>query len=97
MDNAIFNFVWQLYIPYNNSNNTWATNVRDFITFQSELIDEIDDTDYHTYDSVVNNIFHMFVDKLDIDEDDFDGPNDLHPTEWETFDMIVIHYAKTIL
>ena len=45
-----------------------------------------------------HDAFERFVgDKCaNIDEDEFDGPDDLSPDEWETVDDILIHYYNLL-
>ena len=88
----VFHKIIELYTEYHNEDVNWSTNIRNFIEAESKNIEELDDDVFESNYHIAENIFHLFVNKLDIDEDEFDGPNDLHPSEWILFDMIVIHH-----
>ena len=46
------------------------------------------------YEEIREQAFYMFVGEkcINIDEDEFDGPNDLEPQEWEMIDDIICCY-----
>jgi hypothetical protein len=96
MNDTVFNKIWEQYKEYNDHTKLWSKNVREFIKYQNKFIDEVEEEEFVDYENVTEYVFQKFVDTLDVDEDEFDGPNDLEPHEWEIFDMIIVHYAKQL-
>jgi len=89
----LYNKIMSLYKPHHNKNNTWRSNIIAFIEKEIDKIEEIDDDVFESNFHIAETIFYMFTNALDIDEDDFDGPNDLHPSEWIMFDMLVVYHS----
>ena len=77
----------------------WDDNIREFINYHVKMnIDE----KYEEYsapqlDEIQEQGFQFFTgDKCaNVDEDEFDGPNDLSIEEWETVDEIILYYYST--
>ena len=104
--NFIFNnYIIDLYKSMENKQDEWYVNVRKFIEYH-EKNNLHDDTATHTMSAcdhmweneIKQNCFNLFVgDKCaNIDEDEFDGPNDLSPDEWEGLDDIIIYYFNNL-
>jgi len=78
----------------------WDDNIREFINYHVKMnIDE----KYEEYsapqlDEIQEQGFQFFTgDKCaNVDEDEFDGPNDLSIEEWETVDEIILYYYHKI-
>lgn len=90
----IFIPICKLYNDIKDENKEWNENVRNFIEFHEDILDSMDD--YETDEMVCEHGFHYFVGNMcaDIDEDEFDGPNDLSVEEWEKIDDIILYYYK---
>jgi len=75
---------------------TWYENIREFIAFHNNM--EVDINTNELSDQEIVEIkdegFSLFVgdDCANVDEDEFDGPNDLAVDEWELVDDIIMHY-----
>ena len=92
-----------LYKNQENNKKKWSENVRNFINQEIQFIgqdemDTIDDIDLT--DDEINDIkqrgFYLFVGEkcANINEEEFDGPNDLCIYEWEDLDNIILYYYK---
>jgi len=90
-----------LYKKMKDADKYWSENVRDFIIQEMKFIglDEFETIgDIDLSDDDKNDIkyigFHLFVGEkcADIDEDEFDGPNDLFMHEWEDLEEIILYY-----
>jgi hypothetical protein len=88
-----------------DENKEWNENVRTFIEFHDDILDSIDenqDTKFGENDEDDNIIkehgYNYFVGDMcaDIDEDEFDGPNDLEMEEWEKLDDIILYYYNKV-
>jgi len=91
----------ELYKKLENKDKYWSENVRDFIIQEMEIIglDEFDTIgDVDLTEDEKNDVkqigFYLFVGEkcADIDEDEFDGPNDLFMHEWEDLEDIILYY-----
>lgn len=94
--NTCFNeHIYKLYnsVAYKE---TWYENVREFIAIHSNIELNINTSDLSDQEilEIRDHGFSLFVsdDCADIDEDEFDGPNDLSIDEWETIDDIIMYY-----
>jgi len=92
--NKIFNKkINNLYKSLVNEDDKWNENVRKFIEYHEEF--DIDEYENNMETDIVNEIgMELFAgDKCaDIDEDEFDGPNDLAQEEWALVDDIILYY-----
>jgi hypothetical protein len=73
----------------------WDDNVREFINYHERMnIDEKYEYSNAEMDEIQEQGFQFFTgDKCaNVDEDEFDGPNDLSIEEWETVDEIILYY-----
>jgi len=73
----------------------WDDNIREFINFHERMnIDEKYEYSNAEMDEIQEQGFQFFTgDKCaNVDEDEFDGPNDLSIEEWETVDEIILYY-----
>jgi len=101
--NYIFNnYIIELYQILHNPKKKWNKNVREFIKFHDKYEDELDIDPDRFSEKEISEIqkmgFDLFVgDKCaDIDEDEFDGPKDLAPEEWENLDDIILYYYNIL-
>lgn len=108
--NFIFNnYIIDLYKSMENKQDEWYVNVRKFIKYHLEYHDAdnnlYDNTpepmsacEQMSDDEIKRNGFNLFVgDKCaNIDEDEFDGPNDLSTNEWEVLDDIILYYFNNL-
>lgn len=92
--NKIFNKkINNLYKSLVNKNDKWNENVRKFIEYHEEF--DVDEYENNMETDIVNEIgMELFSgDKCaNIDEDEFDGPNDLPQEEWALVDDIILYY-----
>ena len=95
----IFNkHINELYKTLANKDK-WDDNIREFINYHENI-----NIDIHTWlstpeiDEIQEQGFQFFTgDKCaNVDEDEFDGPNDLSVEEWETVDEIILYYYHKI-
>ena len=74
----------------------WDDNIREFINYHKNIKIDIDTSWLSTpeIDEIQEQGFQFFTgDKCaNVDEDEFDGPNDLSIEEWETVDEIILYY-----
>ena len=74
----------------------WDDNIREFINYHKNIKIDIDTSWLSTPEiaEIYKQGFQFFSgDKCaNIDEDEFDGPNDLSIEEWETVDEIILYY-----
>ena len=75
---------------------TWYENIRQFIAFHKNIqvtVNTIGLSDQEIVE-VNEHGFTLFVgdDCANVDEDEFDGLNDLSSDEWETIDDIIMYY-----
>jgi len=75
---------------------TWYENIRQFIAFHKNIqvtVNTIGLSDQEIVE-VNGHGFTLFVgdDCANVDEDEFDGLNDLSIDEWETIDDIIMYY-----
>ena len=88
-------YIIDLYKYCSSNDKPWFENVRAFIQFHDdiELVNNSEPNE-ETVTQIKHDVFERFVgdDCANIDEDEFDGPDDLSPDEWETIDDILIHY-----
>ena len=94
--NTCFNeHIYKLYnsVAYKE---TWYENAREFIAIHDNIEFNIDTSNFSDQEILEINDYGMSLfagDKCaDIDEDEFDGPNDLSIDEWETIDDIIMYY-----
>ena len=70
--------------------------MREFIAIHDNIEFNIDTSNFSDQEILEINDYGMSLfagDKCaDIDEDEFDGPNDLSIDEWETIDDIIMYY-----
>jgi len=75
---------------------TWYENIRQFIAFHSNISVSVNTIGLSDQEIVEVNEhgFTLFVgdDCANVDEDEFDGLNDLSIDEWETIDDIIMYY-----
>lgn len=93
----IFNkYINELYHSLSDKNILWSNNIRKFIEFHdaSYLNREITELNEQEIDEIKKQGFEFFVGEncANIDEDEFDGPNDLSIEEWELLDDIILCY-----
>ena len=92
-------YIIDLYKFCSSDDKSWFDNVRSFIEYHEdiELINNIE-PNKNTINQIKHDAFERFVgdECANIDEDEFDGPNDLSPDEWETIDDILIHYYNEL-
>ena len=92
---TIFNkHINELYKTLANKDK-WDDNIREFINFHERMnIDEKYEYSNAEMDEIQEQGFQFFTgDKCaNVDEDEFDGPNDLSIEEWETVDEIILYY-----
>jgi len=95
-----------LYNENVDKTELWNKNVKKFIeTENNKLEDKLEEIDNIKENMVEDELelvqqigFDIFVgdECADIDEDEFDGPNDLAMEEWEELDDIILYYYKTM-
>jgi len=93
----IFIHISKLYNEINDDTKEWNENVREFIKYHDDIIESIDEPDIDEFDDIITEQgFNYFVGYMcaDIDEDEFDGPNDLSVDEWTQLDDIILYYYK---
>ena len=96
--NTLFDeHIYKLYISVACKNKEeWYENVRRFIAIHDNIEFNIDTSDLSDQEilEIKDHGFSLFVGDncADIDEDEFDGPNDLSIDEWETIDDIIMYY-----
>ena len=93
----IFIHISKLYNEMNDDPKEWNENVREFIKYHDDIIESIDEPDIDEFDDIITEQgFNYFVGYMcaDIDEDEFDGPNDLSVDEWTQLDDIILYYYK---
>jgi len=93
----IFIHISKLYNEINDDTKEWNENVREFIKYHDDIIESIDEPDIDEFDDIITEQgFNYFVGYMcaDIDEDEFDGPNDLSIDEWTQLDDIILYYYK---
>jgi len=93
----IFIPISKLYNEINDDTKEWNENVRKFIKYHDDIIESIDEPDIDEFDDIITEQgFNYFVGYMcaDIDEDEFDGPNDLSVDEWTQLDDIILYYYK---
>jgi hypothetical protein len=98
------NYIIDLYKSMENKQDEWYVNVRKFIEYheennlQGDTAHPMSARDHMLENEIKQNGFQLFVgDKCaNIDEDEFDGPNDLSPDEWEGLDDIIIYYFNNL-
>mgnify|MGYP003982157611 FL=1 len=77
----------------------WDDNIREFITYHENMNIDIDTSWLSTPEiaEIQEQGFQFFTgDKCaNVDEDEFDGPNDLSIEEWETVDEIILYYYSS--
>ena len=77
----------------------WDDNIREFINYHENMNIDIDTSWLSTPEiaEIQEQGFQFFTgDKCaNVDEDEFDGPNDLSIEEWETVDEIILYYYST--
>ena len=91
----IFIHISKLYNEINDDTKEWNENVREFIKYHDDIIESIDEPDIDEFDDIITEQgFNYFVGYMcaDIDEDEFDGPNDLSIDEWTQLDDIILYY-----
>lgn len=75
---------------------TWYENIRQFIAYHNSPQVSINTNDLsdHEIEEVNEHGFTLFVGDncANVDEDEFDGPNDLSIDEWERIDDIIMYY-----
>ena len=102
VNNIFNNYIIGLYKIIHDPKKKWNKNVRAFIKYHDKYEDELDiDTDRFSekeISEVQQMGFDLFVEDkcADIDEDEFDGPNDLSPEEWENLDDIILYYYNIL-
>ena len=91
----------KILFEYNNikdKDKPWYENVRNFIEYHKDILDEIDGEEEDTDEDkmIITTGFQHFIGEkcADIDEDEFDGCNDLSFEEWSDIDYIILHYYK---
>tara|TARA_B100001175_G_C19489306_1_gene631702 strand:- start:1484 stop:2011 length:528 start_codon:yes stop_codon:yes gene_type:complete len=95
----IFNeYIIDLYNYIKKDSDPWYINVKNFIEYHDDMNIESPDEESEESEEIIKNNFHYFVGEkcANIDEDEFDGPNDLDPSEWELLDDILIHYFNIL-
>ena len=79
----------------------WDDNIREFINYHENMNLDVDTSWLSTpeLDEIQEQGFQLFTgDKCaNVDEDEFDGPNDLSIEEWETVDEIILYYYHKII
>ena len=93
----IFIHISKVYNEINDDTKEWNENVREFIKYHDDIIESIDEPDIDEFDDIITEQgFNYFVGYMcaDIDEDEFDGPNDLSVDEWTQLDDIILYYYK---
>ena len=95
----IFNkHINELYKTLANKDK-WDDNIREFINYHENMNLDVDTSGLSTpeIDEIQEQGFQFFTgDKCaNVDEDEFDGPNDLSVEEWETVDEIILYYYST--
>jgi hypothetical protein len=95
----IFNkHINELYKTLANKDK-WDDNIREFINYHENINLDVDTSWLSTpeIDEIQEQGFQFFTgDKCaNVDEDEFDGPNDLSIEEWETVDEIILYYYST--
>jgi len=95
----IFNkHINELYKTLANKDK-WDDNIREFINYHENMNLDVDTSWLSTpeIDEIQEQGFQFFTgDKCaNVDEDEFDGPNDLSVEEWETVDEIILYYYST--
>jgi hypothetical protein len=77
----------------------WDDNIREFINYHENMNLDVDTSWLSTpeLDEIQEQGFQLFTgDKCaNVDEDEFDGPNDLSIEEWETVDEIILYYYSS--
>ena len=96
---TIFNkHINELYRTLANKDK-WDDNIREFITYHENMNIDIDTSWLSTPEiaEIQEQGFQFFTgDKCaNVDEDEFDGPNDLSIEEWENVDEIILYYYST--
>ena len=96
----IFETIGHIYNNITDKNKQWYENVRIFIKYHIDILDEIDGEEEETdEDNIIKQKgFEYFVGEkcADIDEDEFDGPNDLSREEWWDIDYIILYYYNKL-
>ena len=100
--NDIFEkYINECYLKLEDKDDIWNQNVRAFINYHDDIVSydveeecKIDDEDL---EEVQEKGFQLFVGEkcANIDEDEFDGPNDISTEEWEVIDNIILYYYLT--
>lgn len=96
---TIFNkHINELYRTLANKDK-WDDNIREFINYHENMNLDVDTSWLSTpeIDEIQEQGFQFFTgDKCaNVDEDEFDGPNDLSIEEWKTVDEIILYYYST--
>ena len=90
---------YELYKTLANKDK-WDDNIREFINYHENINLDVDTSWLSTpeIDEIQEQGFQFFTgDKCaNVDEDEFDGPNDLSIEEWETVDEIILYYYHKI-
>jgi len=96
----IFETIGHIYNNITDKNKQWYENVRIFIKYHIDILNEIDGEEEDTDEDniITQKGFEYFIGEkcADIDEDEFDGPNDLSMEEWWDIDNIILYYYNKL-
>jgi len=96
LQNIFNDSIHELYHSLEDKKNKWSVNVRNFIEHHDNF--DLDknkiELNEEEEDEIRQQGFNIFVGEkcADIDEDEFDGPDDLSSDEWTLVDDIILYY-----